>query len=176
MADEVKDEKTVETPPATTSTPPAEGFSVKPDEFKALQDKAAQVDTLRTQADEFKVKLAKVERERDLDRMRAHAEQFVALPIKADEFAVKLLDLKAANEDLFTYFDGLLKQADELVMKSDLFGQISKTRPQTVETFEAVIDQVLAEKFSGDKSKYSEAMALARERRPDLADAYLNRR
>ena len=172
MSDENKDV----TPAAQTEAPAPEGFSVKPEEFKALQDKAAQFDALKAQADEFKAELAKVKHDRDLDLMKQHADTFMALPLKADEFAAKLLELKTADQKLFEYFDAALKQADELVMKGDLFKQKGRQNVETTETYEAVIDQVLAEKFNGDKSHYSEAMTIAATRRPDLADAYLNRR
>ena len=68
----------------------------------------------------------------------------------------------------------LLKTADGLLMQTDLFGQRGTTRTRTEETFEGVIDAVLKEKFSGDKSHYSEAMQVARERRPDLMNEYLS--
>ena len=171
MADEVKTETT--TAPAAAV---AEGFSVSSDEFKALQEKAAQLDAIKAQAEEFKTKLAAVEYDRDLDRMKKHADEFLALPLKSDEFAVNLLKLRKADEDLFKYFDAALKQADELIMKGDLFKQQGRQNVTTTETYEAVIDQVLAEKFNGDKSHYSEAMSIAAQRRPDLADVYLNRR
>jgi hypothetical protein len=156
-------------------------LNVKAEDFKALVEKAKQLDDVMEQmkaaaqqAEEFKAKLAQAEYDRDLDRMTKHADEFMALPINAQELGKKLLDLKLRDADLFAYFDGLLKTADQLLMQTDLFGQRGTQRTRPEETFEAVIDQVLAEKFDGDKSRYSEAMAVARTRRPDLMSTYLN--
>jgi len=43
------------------------------------------------------------------------------------------------------------------------------------ETLEDLTNKLLAEKFSGDAGKYSEAFALAASQRPDLAEEYKHR-
>lgn len=162
-------------------TPKVEEFKVDPEEFAALKAKAEQMAVLQeqmkaatAQAEEFKAKLAQAEYDRDLDRMTKHADEFIALPVKADELGKRLLDLQRKDADLFGYFDGLLKTVDQQVAQADLFGQRGTQRARTEETFEAVVDQVLKEKFDNDKAHYGEAMQIAQARRPDLMAAYLN--
>jgi len=180
-------EKTHDTQEAETmsdKTPaPPETFTVSPEEFAALQLKAAQVDVLQTQAETFaaqlnetKAALAQTQRERDLDRMVQHADNFTAIPGTANEIGEKLLQLKEASPELFKWVDGLLSTLDKQLTQSELFAQHTTDRAEAgVDSFEALTDRLLAEKFNGDPAKYSEAMKLAETQRPDLARAYARR-
>lgn len=159
----------------------AETFTVSAEEFAALKAKAEKVDELTTQAEQFKTRLDETQtqlkttqRARDLDRMIAHADNFTAISVKADELGEKLLQLQEASPELFKWVDDLLVTLDKQLTQSELFGQFSSDRvDESAETFEGLIDQVLKEKFNGDNDHYADAMKIAEQRRPDLAKAYV---
>lgn len=179
--DETHDTHVQEAETMSDKTPaPPETFTVSPEEFAALQTKAAQVDTLKTQAETFaaqlnetRAALAKAQRERDLDRMVQHADTFTAIPGNASEIGEKLLQLQEASPELFAWVDGLLTTLDKQLTQSELFAQHTSGRGEDgVDSFEALTERLLAEKFGGDQAKYGEAMKLAEAQRPDLARAY----
>lgn len=161
----------------------AETFQVKAEEFQALKEKAAKVDELSTQNEKFAAKINDLEksvsterRARELDQMVAHAEAFVALPGKPADLGENLLRLKEADPKLFEFFDGLLQTADKQLVQSDLFGQKThEHRAESSDTLEALTDRIVADKFGGDKTKYSDALRLASVQRPDLARQYVMR-
>lgn len=182
--DETHDTHVQEAEIMSDKTPaPPETFAVSAEEFAALQTKAAQVDTLKAQADNFaaqlnetRAALAKAQRERDLDRMVQHADTFTAIPGNAGEIGEKLLQLQEASPELFAWVDGLLTTLDKQLTQSELFAQRTSSRVEDgVDSFEALTERVLTEKFGGDQAKYADAMKLAETQRPDLARAYARR-
>jgi hypothetical protein len=161
-----------------TQTPP-ETFTAE--EFATLKAKAAQVDALKAQADTFaaqltetRTALAKTQRERDLDRMVQHADQFMAIPGTAAEIGEKLLTLQEKDPALFTYFDELLGTLDKQLAQSELFAQHTSAQPEGdgADSFEGLAEQILVKDFKGDKAHYVEAMKAAETQRPDLAKTY----
>jgi hypothetical protein len=162
-----------------TQTPATETFMAE--EFAALKAKAAQVDALKAQADTFAAQLtatqtalANTQRERDLDRMVQHADQFLAIPGTPAEIGEKLLALQEKDPALFTYFDGLLGTLDKQLAQSELFAQHTSAQPEGdgADSFEGLAEQILVKDFKGDKAHYVEAMKAAETQRPDLAKAY----
>jgi len=170
----------------TTPTPQPE--AVKSEDLTALKAKAEQFEAqLKAQTEQFEAKLKAADekadkfatelthekRARRLEQMKDRAEQFVALPAKADELAQKLLELEEANADLFTYFIGRLEAADKALVESDLFSQKASARADTpAASFEALVEQIHREKFNSEPGKYADAFMVAGEQRPDLAQAY----
>jgi len=177
-----KTEEVKETPAPVKAAPAPESFTVTAEQFAAIQAKAdkadaleAQIGTLKTQADTFAAQLAETKRQRRLDQLLQHADNFTAIPAKPAELADALLKLEEKDAELFKYFDGLLTALDKALTQADLFGQRSRDHVETVDTFEAAIEQALTEKFGGDRGKYGEAMALVQAQRPDLAHSYMTR-
>lgn len=170
----------------TQSIPTPETFSVKKEEFEALKAQAAeaaklkeQFAALQTQSETFAAKLAEAEkanieqkRARRLDQLKA--EKFTAIPDKQETLAEKFLILEEKDPELFKYFNDLLHTLDTQITQSMLFSQIAtpRTGGVEVETFEAYTEQVLTDKFSGDRAKYEQAMNLAATLRPDLFATY----
>ncbi len=164
----------------TPTAPPPEGLVIKPDEFAAIKAKAEKADALeeqmtalKAQTDQFAAALKETKRARRSDQLVARYEAFTAVPEKAGTLAEKMLAVEEKDPELFKYFDGLLATLDKALMQAELFGQIGSGRSdETADTLEAVIEQVVKEKFDGDMSKYAEAMDVAQKQRPDLAQAY----
>lgn len=164
-----------------TPTPTAEAFSVKAEEFAALQLKAAKVEKLEAdmqeatkRAEKFEADLMASNRAHRLDQLKAHADQFTALPVQANDLAAKLQALEEKDPDLFKYFDELLGTVNSTVAAGDLFAQKSSALAgkQGGESFTDKVQAKLIEKFSGDQSKYSEAMKIVALEHPALAAEY----
>lgn len=156
--------------------------AVSAEEFAALKAKADKLDALETEvgtlkskaaeADTFAAQLVEMKRQRRFDQLLRRAEQFVAIPEKAEVIAEKLQALEEKDADLFKWFDGLLGTLDAQLVSADLFGQKSPGQKEQADTFEAAVEAKLAEKFGGDRAKYAEAMEAVGAERPDLAHQY----
>ena len=179
-----KDQKTMtDTTVTTTPTTPApEQFTVTAEEFAALKAKAEKVEGLEAratelgkQAETFAADLAKERDARRLDTLTRRCEQFMAIAEAPTMLAAHLQKLEKLDADEFKYFDELLTTLDRELVQSGLFSERADARKgENVETFEAVVEKVLAEKFGGDREKYADAMNAAQKARPDLADEYLH--
>jgi len=172
----------------TTPTHLPETFTVKAEEFAALKAKADQVDvlsekfkTLEAQADEAKTKAEKLATDLDNEKRARRrdqlVEQFNALvgfPEKPETLADTVLALEAMNADVAKTVTGWITAADKALVEAGLFGQIGTARSESpVDSFEALVTQIHREKFNADPQKYSDALHLASEQRPDLARAYI---
>lgn len=163
-----------------SDTPQQDAFTVNAEEFAALKAKADKVDELTKQAEKFTAQLNsanellnKTRRERDLDRMVQHAENFTAIPGKAEDIGEKLLQLQEKDPELFKWVDGLLQTLDKQLTQSELFSQhVVDRQAEGADTLEAYAEKLLTEKFNNDRSKYVEALKMAETQRPDLAKAY----
>lgn len=157
-AEHMADEK-----PKTTAP---EQFTLSADQYKALQDKAAEVDRMSAM-------LGDIKRARRIDQLTAHAETFTSVPVGAGELAEKFAALEEKDADLFKFFDGLIATMDAQVSTGGLFSQMGSGRgSDKVESFVDLTDQIHKEKFGGKPENYVDAMREARKQRPDLAAKY----
>lgn len=111
------------------------------------------------------------------------AEQFSALPAKQDELGMKLLALYDADtsdkKEMYSYFEGLLKQMNEVSKSSELFTASGSERfdADAGDPFLASVEKTRAEKFGAEKYEdgYAKAYNLAGSLFPDLARQYVMR-
>lgn len=159
---------------APVATAP-ETFSVSAEEFAALKAKAEKAEKLETefaatksQLDTFAAQYAAEKSARRLDQLTARYETFSI--DKPATLAEKFAALESKDADLFKYFDGLLETVAGQLRQSALFAQFSRenTGQPTAEDLDGLAKRIVKEEFSGDASKYSEALGLASKRRPDL--------
>jgi len=163
-------------------TPAPEQFTVSAEEFATLKAKADKVEALEAratelgkQAETFAADLAKERDARRLDLLIRRCEQFMAIAETPATLAAHLQKLENLDAGEFKYFDELLTTLDRELVQTGLFSQRADARKgENAETFEAVVEKVLAEKFGGDREKYADAMNAAQKARPDLADEYLH--
>ena len=65
---------------------------------------------------------------------------------------------------------------ETMAATGNLFEQVTNsTAKKGAEIFEDVIEKILKDEFSGDRSKYARAMDKAAELQPNLASKYLTR-
>ena len=165
--------------PMEENKPVTELFTAE--EFAALKAQAAkaqaleaQVESLKTQAETMSAYVVNERKARRRDQLTRECEQFHALGVAPATLAEKFQALEEKDAELFGYFRDLLAQADKSLMHAGLFSQVSSARGENApETFEAVVDKILAEKFGGDVTKAAEAMIAASKLRPDLQADYL---
>lgn len=164
------------------NTPAVETFApaLSAEEFAALKAKAdefeQQVKAQAAQIETFATDLKKERAQRRYDQLLRHVETFGAMPVKPTELAEKLQKLEEADSDLFQYFDGLLATANKQLQTAGIFEQFaSAAGEESADTLDAFTEQVLKEKFSGDRAKYAEAFEYAQKARPDLAMDYAQR-
>ncbi len=163
--------------------------AVSVEEFNALKSKAEAFDsTIKKQAEEFDAKL-KAEKERAdtfatqfaaerkaraIETLGVKATKLAWLPIKPDEYAEKFYALGEINAELAKWFAEKFDAVEKLLAQSALFGQVSHDNaPSGEETIETLADKIVAEKFSGDMTKYKDALIEAGKSRPNLAKAGL---
>ena len=153
--------------PIIPPAPEPEKFAVSAEEFAALKAKAGEVDKMS-------VLLGEMKRARRVDQLISHAkETFAYIPVAADMLAEKFAALEEHDAKLFEFFDGLLATMDKQIATGNLFSQVGTGLANAApESFDALIEKVLADKFSGDRGKYADAMSLARKQRPDLFAEY----
>lgn len=164
----------------TITTPKPESFNVTAEEFAALKAKAdeaaklqEQFAALKSQSEQFATQLLETKRARRRDQLVAHCENFSAIPDKAETLAEKLQALEEKDPELFAYFDGLLNTVNNQINTAGLFSQmVSARKDGSVESFEAVADKILKDKFGGDMAKYTDALGVAAKERPDLFAIY----
>ena len=163
--------------------------AVSVDEFNALKSKAEAFDTaMKKQAEEFDAKL-KAEKERAdtfatqfaaerkaraIETLNVKAQKLSWLPIKPDEYAEKFYELGELKPELAKWFAEKFDAVEKLLAQSALFGQVSHDNADVgVDTIDAIANKIVAEKFSGDMTKYKDALSEAGKLRPDLAKAGL---
>ena len=148
----------------------AEAFAVELKAAKEQADKFAEEN--KALADKF----AEEQKAHRLDALRIHADTFTHFPANRDEFAEKFYALEVANPELAKWVDEKFTSYETMAATGNLFEQVTNsTAKKGVETFEDVIEKVLKDEFSGDRSKYGQAMDRATELQPDLAAKYLAR-
>ena len=163
--------------------------TVSVEEFNALKVKADAFDsTIKKQAEEFDAKL-KAEKERAdtfatqfaterkaraIETLNVKAQKLAWLPVKADEYAEKFYELGELKPELAKWFADKFDAVEKLLAQSALFGQVSHDNADVgVDTIDAIANKIVAEKFSGDMTKYKDALSEAGKLRPDLAKAGL---
>lgn len=142
------------------------GVQLTQEEFDALTSQAALADThaqaLQRLEEEREVK----EKELAAADLRGIAEAYTALPIEVDEFVEKMGGLNKESAEWvkaqFAAFDAALEAAG-------VFKEVGSDEEAENLSFLDVVDKLLAEDFSGDQSKYSEALLKASKLRPELA-------
>jgi len=143
------------------------------DELKAqLTTMQEELETKTARLSELEEKLAQEEREKRRASLRAEAESFEALPVVIDEY-VDIME--GVEPKIHDWVLAQFKAADAAMASTGILDEAGTDREDggtDAEKFLAAVEAELNETFNGDRSKYSEALAAASMKHPELAEAY----
>jgi hypothetical protein len=111
---------------AKAATPPAAAPTAEEDIFKGLPEGVAKM--IKDQAEAIKASNEQIAKMRDAEDTKtfvAKAKELTSnLGVKADEFGPVLKSINAANPELATKVEAVLKAANEAVAKGNLFNEV----------------------------------------------------
>jgi hypothetical protein len=115
--------------------------------------------------------VAKRERdERETREFVAKAKAFRGLPVQADEFGSVLKSIKSANPEVYEKLEGVLKSADELIVKGGVFKEIGGSGVRTGSAADQIEQFAKAKvEASGGKLTIQKARSEVRKENRDLA-------
>ena len=119
-----------------------------------------------------------VERERNTRRqaeLMTAADKFKALPVKRDEYAANMQKLERLDPMLIAWFSDQFVALDHALVEAGMMrelgsGRMGESDPKA--KFISLVDSRVKDKYDGDKSKYTLALAEVSAENPELAATY----
>uniref|UniRef100_A0A6M3KLR3 Uncharacterized protein n=1 Tax=viral metagenome TaxID=1070528 RepID=A0A6M3KLR3_9ZZZZ len=184
------------------ATPPGEGESSdkeaamaedvqKAEEFAAkLQEKDAEIERLTAEAAAAAEKLtaasekltvveaerAAEKRSKRVEELKAEALAYESISLDTDRYVASILSLEEKAPDEASWVKEQFAALDKIAKAAGVTREIGSDREgedqPPAEQFITLVSAMVTEKFGGDQSKWSEAMAVVGASHPQLAEAY----